>query len=389
MAEAAVNSVIQILSSFLVQEIQLLGNAKQGVEDIKRGLESIRSFLKDADRAAEGETRGNKGVKTWVNQLREEVFRIEDAIDEYTMKAARLPHGRGFVCYIHKACYFIKIQKLQRGITTKIKDIELSLANILRRGEIYNFKHIDQGPGSGGRSVITHDSRVGSIFIEDAEVVGIESTKEKLISLLVEGTSNIRSMIAVVGEGGLGKTTLTGKIYNNEAVKKHFDCQAWITVGKEYLKKDLLRTILQEFYRSTGPTRMEANRMDEMNLIMKLSEHLKDKCYMIVFDEVWKIENLEGRKKTFCRKAFGSDSCCLANLTELSKRIVGKCGGLPLTIVAIEDYKISFGKLVRLWIAESFVQCNDHLPSEHVAEEYLKELIDRSLVQVSETKASG
>ncbi|KAJ0102879.1 hypothetical protein Patl1_03745 [Pistacia atlantica] len=462
MAEGAVNSVIQILSSLLVQEIKLLGNAKQGVEDIKNELESIRSFLKDADtRAAqEGETGGNEGVKTWVKQLREQAFRIEDAIDEYTMKAARLPHGRGLVSYLLKACYFIKILKLRHGIATEINDIKRSLAEIQRRGEIYNFKYIDQGSGSGGGNVIPHDSRVDAIFIEDAEVVGIDSTKEKLIDLLVKGTSNIRSVIAVVGEGGLGKTTLAGKIYNNDAVKKHFDCQAWLTVGKEYLKKDLLRKILRELYHSTGlGSQLGKKIMEEKDFIMKLREHLKDKCYMIVFDDVWKIkfwrdvehalldnqknsrvmlttrnkavaefipfsivhvhmlEPLSSEKgwELFCRKAFGSVGCCPPNLIELSERVVGKCGGLPLAIAAIggllsrknkivskwrnmldslgsklssdshlsdckrvlsegyydlphhlkscllyfgvfpEGYEIRFGRLIRLWIAEGFV----------------------------------
>ncbi|XP_031283632.1 disease resistance protein RPM1-like [Pistacia vera] len=151
----------------------------------------------------------------------------------------------------------------------------------------------------------------------------------------------------------------------------------------------------------------------------------------------------------FCRKAFGSDGCCPPNLTKLSERIVGKCGGLPLAIAAIggllsrknkivsewenilgslgsklstdshlsdckrvlsegyydlphhlkpcllyfgvfaEGCEIRFGRLIRLWIAEGFFQYNNHLPSERVAEDYLKELIDRSLVQVSKRKASG
>ncbi|XP_031253820.1 putative disease resistance RPP13-like protein 3 [Pistacia vera] len=137
----------------------------------------------------------------------------------------------------------------------------------------------------------------------------------------------------------------------------------------------------------------------------------------------------EDRWELFCRKAFGSDSYCPPNLTKLSERIVGKCGGLPLAIATIggllsrknkivsewenildslgsklssdshlsdcnrvlsegyydlpyylkpcllyfgvfpEGYEITFGRLIRLWIAEGFVQCNNDLPSEHVAEE--------------------
>ncbi|KAJ0103385.1 hypothetical protein Patl1_03813 [Pistacia atlantica] len=58
MAEAAVNFVIEILSSLLVQEIKLLRSAKTEVESIKRELESIRSFLRDADTKAAAEEEG-------------------------------------------------------------------------------------------------------------------------------------------------------------------------------------------------------------------------------------------------------------------------------------------------------------------------------------------
>ncbi|KAJ0102880.1 hypothetical protein Patl1_03742 [Pistacia atlantica] len=166
---------------------------------------------------------------------------------------------------------------------------------------------------------------------------------------------------------------------------------------------------------------------------------------------IHKLEPLSSEEgwKLFCRKAFGSDDSCPPNLKELSEHIIGKCGGLPLAIVAIggllsrknktafewrntldalgsklssdshlkdcnkvlsEGYydlrhhlkscllyfgvfsewcEIRFGRLIHLWIAEEFVQCNNHVPSESVAEEYLKELIDRSLVQVSNRKAFG
>ena len=90
--------------------------------------------------------------------------------------------------------------------------------------------------------MIPHDSLVGSYFVEDDEVVGIESTRDMLIDCLVNenGTTTHRSVVAVVGEGGLGKTTLAGKLFNNDAVKTHFYCWAWFTIGKEYNKYELL-----------------------------------------------------------------------------------------------------------------------------------------------------
>jgi len=49
-----------------------------------------------------------------------------------------------------------------------------------------------------------------------------------------------------------------------------------------------------------------------------------------------------------------------------------------------EDFEIPVKQLINLWVAEGFIQHTDHkVSSEKVAEDYLKELIDRSLVQMA------
>ncbi|XP_031283640.1 disease resistance protein RPM1-like [Pistacia vera] len=489
MAEFPVNFAIETLGSLLVQETKLLRSVKKEVESIKRELEIIKSFLRDADaRAAieeEGESNGGV-VSTWVKQVREEAYHIEDVLDEYMLNKAKHPHDfdSDLMRLLCKMCCFINELILSHGISSKIKDIKSSLADIQRRAEHYNLRHIDQG------DVVPHDSRVGSFFIQGAEVVGIESTMDQLIGLLVNGTSN-RSVVAIVGEGGLGKTTLAGNIYKNDTVKKHFDCQAWITVGKESTKMDILRKVVQEFEGVTGSIYGEMDKMEENDLLATLERQLKDKCYMVVFDDVWKadfwgyieyaltennkssrimlttrnkgiadlipfvnvcrIQPLPSDKafELFRRKAFGPQGCCPPELEKLSRDILRKCGGLPLAIVAVggllsnknkatfewkkllddlgsrfrsdshlkdcnkvllegyyglphhlkscllyfgffpESYSINCARLIRLWIAEGFVPYSKRLTSEQVAEEFLIDLINRSLVQVVETDFMG
>ncbi|KAJ0102339.1 hypothetical protein Patl1_03861 [Pistacia atlantica] len=358
---------------------------------------------------------------------------------------------------------FINKLKVRHGISSEIKDIKSSLSDIQRRVECYKFKPIDQG------DVVSHDSRVGSFFIQATEVVGIESTRDQLIDLLVSGTSK-RSVIAVVDEAGLGKTTLAGKIYENDTVKRHFDCQAWITVGKECTKMDILRKIIQEFDSVTGTTHGEMDKMEEKDLLATLERQLRGKCYMVLFDDVWKtdfwgyinyalIESNKGSRvmlttrnrsivdvipfvnvhrlqplpsdkafELFCRKAFGPQGCCPPELEKLSRDILRKCGGLPLAIVAVggllsnknkvafewkklleelgpqlgsnshlkdcnkvllEGYSINCARLIRLWISEGFVPYSNRRISEQVAEEFLIDLINRSLVQVVEMDFIG
>lgn len=129
---------------------------------------------------------------------------------------------------------------------------------------------------------------MGSLFIEDGEVVGIESTRDELISWLVGGPSR-RSVISVVGMGGIGKTTLAKKVYENDSVKGHFDCHVWITVSQSYNMKKIFMTMTKHTYQAKNERAPgEIYILDEIRLISQLREYLQQKKYVVVFDDVWK-----------------------------------------------------------------------------------------------------
>lgn len=157
--------------------------------------------------------------------------------------------------------------------------------------------------------------------------------------------------------------------------------------------------------------------------------------------------NKEDSWELLCRKAFIEDinRTCPPELEETGKAIVGKCGGLPLAIVVLggllsrkrnlnewervlnnirthfardrngvaeilalsykdlpgylrscflymglfpEDHLISTRRLIRLWIAEGFIQTSPWETMEDVAEDYLNELIDRNMVQVAKVSVN-
>ncbi|KDP40944.1 hypothetical protein JCGZ_24943 [Jatropha curcas] len=151
----------------------------------------------------------------------------------------------------------------------------------------------------------------------------------------------------------------------------------------------------------------------------------------------------------FCKKIFHYNSCP-PQLKNLSEKLLGRCEGLPLAIVTIsgilatkdksridewemihrslgdrlldsdkmtnmrkilllsysnlpyylkscflyfsvfpEGYPINCTRLIRLWIAEGFVNEQGGRTLEEIAESYLNELINRNLVQVVETTMDG
>ena len=94
MAEGAFSLVIQNLVPLLAQEAKLLKGIHEEVKNIIREMDMIQSFLKDADISAEKDHMDNV-AKTWVKQVREEAYHIEDVIDEYILIFQNNLKGKG------------------------------------------------------------------------------------------------------------------------------------------------------------------------------------------------------------------------------------------------------------------------------------------------------
>ncbi|KAK4551583.1 hypothetical protein RGQ29_032332 [Quercus rubra] len=396
MAEIAVSLVIKNLIPLLVQEVRLLKGVHVKVASIKGELEIIQSFLKDADARVEQENMSNV-EKTWVKQIREEAYHIEDIIDEYILHLAKGPLGpRQHFHFLRKFFQFTKKLKAKHVIVSKIQDISINLKEKRELAVKYRFNTIEQGGlSNNARSVTWYDPRVASLFIEEAEVVGIESHRDKLINWLVEGPSN-RIMISVVGIGGVGKTTLVKKVYDNKKVVAHFNCRAWITVSQSFKKEDLFRDMIKQFYEARKEfAPKEIDKMEEINLIKVLRQCLHEQRYVIVVDDLWDIDFLEYIKfalpnndkgsgivittrnedvapshnessscyvhkqlplpsdkalELFYKKVFQhEENNCPHELVELSSKIVERCEGLPLAIVVIGGLLSSKDKVVSEW----------------------------------------
>ncbi|KAF8020716.1 hypothetical protein BT93_G1218 [Corymbia citriodora subsp. variegata] len=467
MAESAVSFLVEKLATFVEKEAKLLKGVCGKIEFIRFELESMKAFLKSAESSQEDDPE----LKVWVKQVREVAHDTEDILDEFMLKLAS-DHGHGFMRYFHKIKSAMQNLKARHHISSKIDEIKSRVESIAERRQRYNFT--EQSASAFTRGTSWYDLRVDAFLVEEGDLVGIDEPREEIIKWLVDEEPGLK-VLSISGMGGLGKTTLAKRVYDNQQSPKI-----------ENILRDMIVQLHKEI-EQPAPQGIESADRIKLNQIVK--DFLQQKRYVIVLDDLWDSNALDGIKyampngsfcsrilittrtadvatgsfnqltvynlkylspeeswSLFCKKAFCGKPCPL-HLEHLSRQILKKCEGLPLAIVTIggllfakddhewemisrslasefesndrmqnfrkilslsyndlhynlkscflylgvlpEDHVIECGRLVRLWIAEGFVEEREGMTQEEVAERYLKELINRSLVQIAETTLDG
>ncbi|KAF8017008.1 hypothetical protein BT93_H2264 [Corymbia citriodora subsp. variegata] len=482
MAESAVSLLVEKLAMFLEKEVRLLKGVREKIEPIREELESIRAFLKSAESSREN----RRDVKVWVRQVREVAHDMEDILDEFMLNLAR-DHGHGFMWYFHKIKSFVQNLKARHHVSSRIDEIKSRVERIAERRQRYNFIEPSASAPTSGTS--WYDLREDALLVEEGDLVGIDEPREEIIEWLVDGEPGLK-VLSISGMGGLGKTTLAKRVYDNQRVKAYFQSHAWINVSQSGKIEDILRHMIVQLHKETEqPVPQEKESADRIELNQIVKGFLQEKRYVIVLDDVWDSNALEGIKfampsssfcsrilittrtadvatvsfnkseayelkhlppeeswSLLCKKAFQGKPCPPL-LEPVSRQILKRCEGLPLAIVTIggllfaknyrdcqiishslaaelenndksqnfkkilslsyndlhynlkscflylgvfpEDHVIQCMRLIRLWIAEGFVEKREGMTQEEVAERYLKELINRSLVQIAETTLEG
>ncbi|KQJ87647.1 disease resistance protein RPM1 [Brachypodium distachyon] len=308
---------------------------------------------------------------------------------------------------------------------------------------------------------------------DDAEFVRMREAK-KVTEILLAGMATPElKVLSVVGLGGLGKTTLVKVVY--DTLRSQFDSKAFVSLSPNPDMKRVFKEMLHQL-----DNKEYVDLLAERELICKIRELLQDKRYLIVIDDIWDLESWgrmrcalldsncgsriitttritdvattadksyelgplspdESRMLFNTRFSSGTGTHPCPILDEATKKLLQKCGGIPLAIITIatllaskpkEDWStvydsISFaygdnkdvkdtarifsfnhfslpitlktcllylatshkkkrierGSFVRKWIAEGFVSEDGSYSREEVANRYFRELVNMSMIQ--------
>ncbi|XP_073005561.1 putative disease resistance RPP13-like protein 1 [Typha latifolia] len=359
-------------------------------------------------------------------KLRDIMYDAEDIVDECRVKAEEL---RSWASSSSSVSTTITVTELARDRLT------LSLAKVQFRREMgsriqYLNQLLDElfkdkselqliavpphGDLGGSSTGITRSTS----HVAELDLVGerIGDDTRSLVELLTiseekpRGTKKTKknqySILAIVGMGGIGKTTLAQKIFNDERLLDSFSNPIWVCVSQEFSEVDLLRAVIKRAGGDPGEDR------EKEDLEPMLSQLVKDKRFFLVLDDVWDARVWEDLLRKPMRSASPESRILLTTrheavanrmgatqlhhveklsdndgwslvskmvfedgeegdmdeLKDVGMRIVRKCDGLPLALKAIGGFLRTKKKRIHEWekvVNNSAWSCNSmELPEE-------------------------
>ncbi|CAL4994191.1 unnamed protein product [Urochloa decumbens] len=426
LTEEATKAVVNKLS----EKVANLKELPRKVEEIGKELNMMDKVIKEIGTPS----LTNELVKGWISEVRDLAHHVEDVIDKYSYHALKLDEENRVKKIFTKAHYITVFSQIAEEIT----EIEKKIENVVKRKE----RWLPQAQLSPNLLADIERKRSQDCLLDvvQDDLVGIEENR-RLLTGWLNSDEKITKIITVSGMGGLGKTTLVTNVYERE--KTNFTTYAWIVVSQTYDVVELLRKLLRKI---GEPEQSHIVDLDAYDLKVKIKERLAGRKCLIVLDDVWNQEAY-----TQIRDAFQNlqASCVIITTRQeqkLANNIVDRCQGLPLAIVTMggllsalppikqvwnetykqfqdeltnndhvrailnlsyhdlpgnlrncffycslfpEDHLMSRESLVWLWVAEGFVLQNEQSTPEEVADKYLRELIQRNMLEAVENDELG
>ncbi|KAK2636924.1 hypothetical protein Ddye_031716 [Dipteronia dyeriana] len=234
--------VERIESPQISKSILLLKPDRTWLEGFKSILRSFDEIFEDA----ESKANGNEEVKTWVDELSEFSYDVKDLLDKISEKP---------------------------GVPLEENPLEAIAKTIERLHEQRDELGLTEGREASGSEEFEDGDE------DESQVIGRDDDKEDILKSLLSDDDHRTHVITMVGEGGVGKTTLAQLVYNDKKVEKQFEFKAWIHVSEDFDDLLLTKAIVHAF---TDPTDNE----DLESLQNSLKDHLKRMKFLLVLDNL-------------------------------------------------------------------------------------------------------
>ncbi|KAJ1287908.1 hypothetical protein BS78_02G046700 [Paspalum vaginatum] len=290
-----IRSMVSVVQSYMSSQYSW---KSEMVSDLKN-LEATLTEVLLVVGAAERRHVVDRNQIMLLRKLKVAVCDAEDVLDKFNYVLIRetIEQQRGMVRRIGSASVsvakrLVGLDKLRSELQKVIK----SMTGVRNCADMFVRVMEAESTDSIPRLECVSTRATGSLLHEDS-IFGRKEEVEELVSVLLKQNgvslpdykgSLAPEVHAVIGIGGIGKTTLAQLIYNDKRIVDSFDLRMWVCVSRNFDKVILSKEIIAH-------TSDEKNiKLDGFSFSMLQSElfwKVRNKKFFLVLDDVWYDEN--------------------------------------------------------------------------------------------------
>ncbi|KAK8626934.1 hypothetical protein V6N13_134563 [Hibiscus sabdariffa] len=316
LVSALVSTILNNLNSLFLEEVRLAGSLRTELESLQSTFTTIQAVLHDAEQ----KQWKNEAIKNWLGKLEQAAYDLEDVLDDFQYEARR----RG-----SKVSTFFSLQNplLFRSIMAhRVKTAREKVDAIAE--ERIKF-HLEVGVGEA--VIKGNKDRETSSLVDESEVIGRADEKGEMVSMILSNATHCDglSVYAICGMGGLGKSC---DIQDLDPLQRRLVEQL---VGKRFLI--VLDDVWNEFHEEWDRLKqaLQSGRSGSTVIVTTRLEKVADMMATVPFRRLGCLTDGDSWS-LFKQRAFGMGTNeGNANLETIGRRIVQRCGGVPLAIKAV------------------------------------------------------
>lgn len=273
-----------------------------------------------------------KQEQNWITRLKDVLLLADDLLDEFIIEGMRykmtwvfrsLSSNHTYLCQT-MVPKFGKIQKKFDDVVEEMAKLNLCPKAVVdKKTDCVRNKSIS--------------------FLLESNINGRENEKKEIINLLRQPQGDISS-IAIVGIGGIGKTTLAQFIYNDVEVQSYFEKKMWVCVSNNFDVETIVKKMLESLINSEIDDKLSFDYIQHT-----LRESLTVERYLLVLDDICNVSHNKWTQLRTYLMCGAEDSKVL--MTTRSKIVAKRLeasnlydlNGLPLDVSWSMLKKITFG----------------------------------------------
>ena len=279
--ETLLKSSVNKLQDVITDEAVLILGVEEELTKLLGRVELIQCCIYDAEKRRTKE----RAVNNWLGQLRDVIYDVDEILDVARCKGSKLladhpspSSGKSVACKgLSVSSCFCNIVP-RRDVAVRIRSLNKKIESIANDKIFLTFNCGTQPTRNGPTSKLIRSSNLVEPNLVGKEII---HSSRKLVDLVLAHKEYKSYKLGIVGTGGVGKTTLAQKIYNDQKIKGSFKIHAWICVSQDYNEETLLKEVLRNIgvHHEQGETIAELQR--------KLAKTIEGKSFFLVLDDVW------------------------------------------------------------------------------------------------------